>query len=244
MDVHNNDAFESSQPSWGQIIRKVVYSTSLSMVKMKYSANTRRIVAKFFTLLEKLLLGLEESIKTTTVYPGSKETVGHYESHTAFTMPGLYRVVHGIDVFDPKFNIVSPGADMGIYYSYTEKEKRLTALHPKTDELLLVSLRTMSTYKNKPILFKMTRLDSVKNLTGLVEWYAKNDKIRELVNLVVLRWISSQMNRVRNGELYRVIGDTRGAFIQLAFYDAFGLTVVEAMTCGLPTFATLHGGLK
>nr|GFB66281.1 sucrose synthase [Tanacetum cinerariifolium] len=31
----------------------------------------------------------------------------------------------------------------------------------------------------------MVRLDNVKNLTGLVEWYAKNDKLRELVNLVV-----------------------------------------------------------
>ncbi|KAK9274830.1 hypothetical protein L1049_022082 [Liquidambar formosana] len=28
---------------------------------------------------------------------GSKDTVGQYESHTAFTLPGLYRVVHGID---------------------------------------------------------------------------------------------------------------------------------------------------
>nr|GEW42973.1 sucrose synthase [Tanacetum cinerariifolium] len=36
--------------------------------------------------------------------------------------------------------------------------------------------------------------------------------------------------------------NTRGAFIQPAFYDAFGLTVVEALTCGLPTFATLRGG--
>lgn len=27
-----------------------------------------------------------------------------------------------------------------------------------------------------------------------------------------------------------------------AFYEAFGLTVIEAMTCGLPTFATCHGG--
>ncbi|CAA7058833.1 unnamed protein product [Microthlaspi erraticum] len=32
---------------------------------------------------------------------GSKNNVGQYESHTAFTLPGLYRVVHGIDVFDP-----------------------------------------------------------------------------------------------------------------------------------------------
>lgn len=211
---------------------------------------------------------------------GSKDTVGQYESHNAFTMPGLYRVVHGIDVFDPKFNIVSPGADMEIYYSYTEKERRLTALHPEIEELLFSSVENEEHLcvlkdKSKPILFTMARLDNVKNLTGLVEWYAKNDRLRELVNLVVVggdrrkqskdleeqaqmkkmydlieeyklngqfRWISSQMNRVRNGELYRVIADTRGAFIQPAFYEAFGLTVVEAMTCGLPTFATLHGG--
>lgn len=70
----------------------------------------------------------------------SKDTVGQYESHTAFTMPGLYRVVHGIDVFDPKFNIVSPGADMSIYFPYTEKEKRLTSFHAEIEELLYSSV--------------------------------------------------------------------------------------------------------
>ena len=34
----------------------------------------------------------------------------------------------------------------------------------------------------------------------------------------------------------------RGAFVQPALYEAFGLTVIEAMTCGLPTFATSRGG--
>nr|GMD70963.1 sucrose synthase [Ipomoea batatas]GME08147.1 sucrose synthase [Ipomoea batatas] len=57
-----------------------------------------------------------------------------------------------------------------------------------------------------------------------------------------LRWISAQTNRARNGELYRYIADKRGIFVQPAFYEAFGLTVVESMTCGLPTFATSHGG--
>ncbi|RDY02088.1 Sucrose synthase, partial [Mucuna pruriens] len=211
---------------------------------------------------------------------GSKDTVGQYESHTAFTLPGLYRVVHGIDVFDPKFNIVSPGADMGIYFPYTETERRLTNFHPEIEELLYSSVENEEHIcvlkdRSKPIIFTMARLDRVKNITGLVEWYGKNARLRELVNLVVVagdrrkeskdleekaemkkmyglietyklngqfRWISSQMNRVRNGELYRVICDTKGAFVQPAIYEAFGLTVVEAMTCGLPTFATCNGG--
>ncbi|KAK2457147.1 Sucrose synthase 2 [Trifolium repens] len=212
---------------------------------------------------------------------GTMNTVGQYESHTAFTLPGLYRVVHGIDVFDPKFNIVSPGADMCIYFPYSEKQKRLTALHGSIEKLLYDPEQTdeyIGTLKDrsKPIIFSMARLDRVKNITGLVEIFGKNDKLRELVNLVVVagyidvsksrdreeiaeiekmydliktykldgdfRWIASQTNRARNGELYRYIADTKGAFIQPAFYEAFGLTVVEAMTCGLPTFATCHGG--
>ncbi|PRQ46823.1 putative sucrose synthase [Rosa chinensis] len=211
---------------------------------------------------------------------GSKDTVGQYETHIAFTMPGLYRVVNGIDCFDPKFNIVSPGADMDIYFPYTEKERRLTSFHPEIEELIYSQVENKEHLcvlndRNKPIIFTMARLDRVKNITGLVEWYGKNAKLRELVNLVVVagdrrkeskdneekaemkkmyelidtyklngqfRWISSQMNRVRNGELYRYIADTKGAFVQPAVYEAFGLTVVEAMTCGLPTFATCKGG--
>lgn len=52
------------------------------------------------------------------------------------------------------------------------------------------------------------------------------------------RWIVAQTNPIRNGELYRYIADRKGAFVQPALYEAFGLTVVEAMTCGLPVFVT------
>jgi sucrose synthase len=44
------------------------------------------------------------------------------------------------------------------------------------------------------------------------------------------------------GELYRVVADTRGAFVQPALFEGFGLTVVEAMSSGLPVFATQYGG--
>jgi sucrose synthase len=122
----------------------------------------------------------------------------------------------------------------------------------------------------------MARLDVVKNITGLTEWYGKNKRLRSLVNLVLvggffdpskskdreemseikkmhaliekyqlkgqIRWIAAQTDRNRNGELYRCIADTKGAFVQPALYEAFGLTVIEAMNCGLPTFATNQGG--
>ncbi|GKE12861.1 hypothetical protein Tco_1416412, partial [Tanacetum coccineum] len=46
MDIQDNDASESSQLSWGKVV-EVVYSTSLSMVCVKYSAYVKRIVADF-----------------------------------------------------------------------------------------------------------------------------------------------------------------------------------------------------
>lgn len=130
--------------------------------------------------------------------------------------------------------------------------------------------------KKKPIIFSMARLDTVKNITGLVEWFGKNNRLRESVNLVVvagffdpskskdreeiaeikrmhslieehklkgqIRWIAAQTDRNRNSELYRHVADSKGAFVQPALYEAFGLTVIEAMNCGLPTFATNQGG--
>ena len=62
--------------------------------------------------------------------------VGRYKSHIAFTLLGLYRVVHGIDVFDPMLNIVSLGVDMQIYFHYTEKQHHLTDLHGSIEEVL------------------------------------------------------------------------------------------------------------
>ncbi|KAK4479260.1 hypothetical protein RD792_014771 [Penstemon davidsonii] len=212
---------------------------------------------------------------------GSKNRIGQYESHVAFTMPGLYRVVSGINVFDPKFNIASPGADQSIYFPFMEKKNRFTKFQPAIEELLFSKEDNdehigFLADRKKPIIFSMARLDTVKNITGLTEWYGMNKRLRNLVNLVIvggffdpskskdreemaeikkmhalitkyqlkgqIRWIAAQTDRYRNSELYRCIADTKGAFVQPALYEAFGLTVIEAMNCGLPTFATNQGG--
>jgi sucrose synthase len=211
---------------------------------------------------------------------GSRESVGQYESHTSFTMPKLYRVVNGIDVYDPKFNIVSPGADADVYFSYAEEPRRLKGLHDDIEQLIYGAQREdargVLERQDKPLIFTMARLDTIKNVTGLVRWYAENEELREVANLFVVagyvdvdqsgdeeersqialmhelmnkyqldgqvRWLGARLDKNLAGELYRYIADRRGVFVQPALFEAFGLTVIEAMTCGLPTFATLYGG--
>lgn len=56
-----------------------------------------------------------------------------------------------------------------------------------------------------------------------------------------LRWLPS-INKLDTGEVYRIIADHGGVFVQPALFEAFGLTVIEAMASGLPTFAPKFGG--
>ncbi len=211
---------------------------------------------------------------------GREDGQGQYESYSAFTMPGLYRVVNGIDLYDPKFNIVSPGADAGVYFPYSEQDRRLTGLHGEIEELIFggprPDARGVLADRDKPLLFTMARLDRIKNIAGLIDWYGSDPALREAANLVVVaghvdaaqsedreeqeqiarvhelitrhglesqvRWLGVHLEKNLSGEFYRYIADRHGAFVQPALFEAFGLTVIEAMTSGLPTFATRYGG--
>jgi sucrose synthase len=184
-------------------------------------------------------------------------------------------------VFDPKFNIVSPGVDPNVYFPPADDARRLKHLLPGIREQVYGEVkegasRGVLVDEDKPLLFTMARLDRVKNLTGLVEWYGRSDDLRDAANLLIaggyldpgrsndedekreidrmhgllnqyelggeVRWLEGQVDRERNGELYRFVADQRGAFVQPALFEAFGLTVIEAMSTGLPVFATCFGG--
>jgi len=211
---------------------------------------------------------------------GRADSVGQYESYQAFTLPGLYRVVNGIDVFDPKFNIVSPGADAEVYFPASDSGRRLTGLHDEIHALVFGPAsewaRGALNVPDKPLLFTMARLDRIKNLAGLVQWFAESPELRASANLVVVggyidashsadeeergeiahmhelmdrykldgqvRWVGRRLEKNLAGELYRYIADRKGVFVQPALFEAFGLTVIEAMSSGLPTFATRYGG--
>ncbi len=125
-------------------------------------------------------------------------------------------------------------------------------------------------------LFTMARLDTIKNITGLVEAFGRSEELKQRTNLIIVagkvdreeadspeekeqidlvyrlaeeydlhgsfRWLGIGLSRPDAAEVYRVIADHCGIFVQPALYEAFGLTVLEAMHSGLPTAATRYGG--
>ncbi|MFW6171004.1 MAG: sucrose synthase, partial [Planctomycetota bacterium] len=211
---------------------------------------------------------------------GTTDAVGQYESYQAYTLPELYRVIYGVDVFDPKFNIVSPGADPDVFFPYSHAERREEAMRDMVEEMIYdppgAAARGELAERGKPLLLAMSRLDYIKNPAGLVRWYSQSPELRDAANLLVVgghldpensddaeeaqqiremhalfdqaeldghvRWIRMQTDKQVVGELYRYAADTRGAFVQPALFEAFGLTVIEAMASGLPPFATCFGG--
>jgi sucrose synthase len=75
--------------------------------------------------------------------------------------------------------------------------------------------------------------DEIKKLYGIIDQYELYEKIR---------WLGVRLPKTDSGEIYRVIADRHGFFVQPALFEAFGLTILEAMISGLPTFGTTFGG--
>lgn len=212
---------------------------------------------------------------------GTPESVGQYESYKSFTMPDLYHVVDGIELFSPKFNVVPPGVNEVVFFPFTRAEDRLLKDRERLENLLFTEDDPELIYgkldnPDKRPLFSMARLDRIKNLTGLAETYGKSEALQERCNLILvagklriddstdyeesseieklyeiidrynlkgkIRWLGVRLPKIDTGEVYRVIADREGIFVQPALFEAFGLTILEAMVTGLPTFATRFGG--
>jgi sucrose synthase len=211
---------------------------------------------------------------------GTDQTLGQYESYTSFSLPGLYRVISGVDAYDPKFNIVSPGADPAVFYAYDADSTTPAGVVEDVADLVHGGRRDDALGeledKDKPLLFAMSRLDAIKNMAGLVDWYGGHPELRQRANLLLvgghfrtedstddeergqiqrlhelierhqlqgqIRWVLMQTDKIKVGEFYRHVARRGGAFVQPARFEAFGLTVIEAMTSGLPVFATRYGG--
>lgn len=75
--------------------------------------------------------------------------------------------------------------------------------------------------------------DEIRKMHGLIEQYQLHGHVR---------WVGKLLSKVETGEAYRIMADKKGVFVQPALFEAFGLTILEAMHSGLPVFATKFGG--
>ena len=210
---------------------------------------------------------------------GTEDTMGQYESYQFFTMPDLYQVISGINLFAPKFNVIPPGVDEELYFPYYEKEKRIEHKWKQWEKRLFYDESKDIFGKlddpDKLPIFTMARFDKIKNITGLIHAFGMSKKLQKSCNLIFaagtihikdssdveerseitkaydlierfnlhgkIRWLPS-INKLDTGEVYRIIADHKGFFVQPALFEAFGLTIIEAMASGLPTFAPKFGG--
>lgn len=212
---------------------------------------------------------------------GTQTSIGQYESYKSFSMPELYRVENGINLFHPKFNVVSPGVNEKVYFPHTKKEQRFPEIEKKMEEMIFGAapdpeIRGQLKFPERIPIFTMARLDKIKNITSLVRWFGETPELRERANLIVvaglidpnrspdleereqiqlmhdlmdqyglndqMRWIGKLFRKADAGEVYRVIADHLGVFVQPGLFEGFGLTVLEAMVSGLPVFVTQYGG--
>jgi sucrose synthase len=212
---------------------------------------------------------------------GTETEMGMFESYETFSLPGLYRVVAGMDPQLARYNIVPPGVSEDYFFHYGKIERRVPAVMDQLTESLFEAEPGPDAvgHLDNPMLppiFAMSRVDRVKNLPGLVESFGKHDELQRCANLVILssitdpnasndaeeieqihrlydlideydlhgkiRWAGMRLGKAETGEVYRIVADRGGVFAQPAFMETFGLTVIEAMACGLPVVATCFGG--
>jgi sucrose synthase len=121
---------------------------------------------------------------------GTPDTFGQYESYKCFTMPQLYHVVDGIDLFSPKFNRIPPGVNQQLFFPYrqmgdrnaTDSDRIAQLLFHQSDERIVGQLDD----PNKRALYTASQVDLVKNLSGLIECYGMHPELQDACNLILL----------------------------------------------------------
>jgi sucrose synthase len=188
---------------------------------------------------------------------GTDNTIGQYESYQFFSLPGLFQVTGGINLFAPKFNVIPPGVDEDLYFPYFEKERRIETQTRQWENRLFHEqvpdvFGSLASPDKIPI-FTMARLDRIKNITGLLEAFGLSKKLQKTCNLIFaagtvnleeskdaeeqeeikrayelieqydlnerIRWLPS-ISKPETGEVYRLIADRGGIFVQPAHFEA------------------------
>jgi sucrose synthase len=142
---------------------------------------------------------------------GTPEIMGQYESYKCFTMPDLYHVIDGVNLLSPKFNRVAPGVDEQIFFPYSQSKNQ--------DDLELTRIQSLvftqegeqisghlDNPEKRPLL-AVAPIDTIKNLTGLVECFGRSLELQAHCNLILVTnalEVTDEMNADEASEIAKL----------------------------------------
>jgi sucrose synthase len=142
---------------------------------------------------------------------GTPEIMGQYESYKCFTMPDLYHVIDGVNLFSPKFNRVAPGIDERIFFPYNQSENQDATELARIQSLVFTQendhIFGHLDQPNKRPLLAVAPIDAIKNLTGLVECFGRSPDLQAHCNLILVTnaiQITDEMNVDEASEIVKL----------------------------------------
>src|SRR6056297_891239 len=166
---------------------------------------------------------------------------------------------------DAHFKVVPPGVNRRIFNELPDErdgdaqqqlnhfEKPLIILSSRIDAKKN-HLAVIKAFANHKMIREKAHLIVV--VRGVNDVYTSIEGLKESEKKIVKEWLSfikdhklkehvsfyNAENQQDLASLYRTAGKKRSVFCNPALYEPFGLTVMEAMSCGLPVAATQNGG--
>ncbi len=201
--------------------------------------------------------------RTAMRYASSIMVSTTMEQNEQYAHPLYHGWVDSYD--DSKFAVIPPGVNLSIFHpTLSKKDEEAVKTPIPLDRPLIILSSRIDPKKNHLSVIKAYAASSwlkrnarllivVRGYSNLMEQYRKMpspdrelveqwiEVIREegLEDSVLFADISDQSMLA---SLYRLAGRHRSVFCSTPLYEPFGLTVIEAMGCGLPVVATQNGG--
>lgn len=178
--------------------------------------------------------------------------------------------MYDIDTTDQRFKVIPPGINICKFYPPSgEKCEWDENARQRLLDLLAVTLEdeskpmvfTISRLDYRKNLISLVKayafdheLQKMANLvivTGSLGKMGKNEQklMDEMISVIDKYDLSRKICIIRHldyktegGEIYRIVNQSGGVFVNPAFHEPFGITVIEAGASGVPVVATNNGG--
>lgn len=181
-----------------------------------------------------------------------------------------YNMYH-VTTDDKKFRTIPPGVNLNKFYPTGQNSKtewdpaaRERLLELLAEELadpakpMVFTISRLDYRKNLISLVKAYAFDeelqAVSNLvmvTGSLGKMGENEQtlMEEIEGLIKKHNLHDKVCIIKHlyyktegGEIYRIVYDSKGVFVNPAFHEPFGITVIEAGATGVPVVVTNNGG--